>query len=72
MSKTVFVQTARVTMSPDGVVSLEILGREDEEGILFTALELFMDALNDKGLGLGTGDEIEVQVRVTSGGTTRH
>lgn len=67
-----FVQRAKVHLSPDGIVTLDIAARDDEEGILYTAMELFMDALNDKGIGLGTDDVIEVEVRLVDGGTTRH
>jgi len=70
MSKTVFVQEAMVTISPDGVVSLD--GEFDADSLLHTSLEMFVETVNDKGLDLGTGDRIEVIIRVTDGGTTRH
>lgn len=70
MSKTVFMQEATVVMSPDGVVTLE--GEFDSDTMIHTTFEMFVETVNDRGLGLDTGDKVEVIIRVTKGEPVRH
>ena len=62
----IFEQVARVSVTPDGIVSLEMCEGSFNDSLICTALDLLVESARDKGADLEAGDGIRLVIERVS------